>query len=102
MTILKTCSRCQRIAHSNPCRRCTPAVNRAHNADPNRAFHRTHEHKARRRRIFKRDGYKCVTCGSPEDLTLDYVVPLSKGGQRADANSATRCRSCNSAKGART
>ena len=44
----------------------------------------------------------CVDCGTRVDLTVDHVVPLSEGGAALDSgNVATRCRSCNSAKGAR-
>jgi 5-methylcytosine-specific restriction endonuclease McrA len=44
----------------------------------------------------------CVVCESTEDLTLDHVIPLTKGGEGFDpANLTTLCRSCNSSKGNR-
>lgn len=48
--------------------------------------------------VFKRDGYKCVYCGSTEKLTLDHIVPKSKGGSNNTNNLACCCRSCNSSK----
>src|ERR1700759_4943688 len=30
--------------------------------------------------VFLRDGFQCAYCGSPEDLTLDKVIPRAKGG----------------------
>lgn len=52
--------------------------------------------------IFTRDGNRCVYCGRADDLTLDHVVPLSRGGSNEPDNLATACRSCNSSKNAKT
>lgn len=54
-----------------------------------------------RRRVYRRDGYRCVKCHSGEDLTLDHVTPWSLGGSDEASNLQTLCRSCNSSKGAR-
>ena len=53
------------------------------------------------RRIWDRDGWQCVTCGTSKDLTVDHVVPVSKGGSDEDDNLQTMCRSCNARKGNR-
>lgn len=45
--------------------------------------------------VFKRDGYKCVYCGSPDNLQADHVVPYSKGGLDDSTNLVTACRKCN-------
>lgn len=50
-------------------------------------------------RIFARDGYKCVRCGSSEDLTIDHITPLSAGGTDEDTNYQTLCGKCNTVKG---
>ena len=53
-----------------------------------------------REEIFLRDGRKCTYCGSCENLTLDHIIPRSRGGARWDSdNVTTACRPCNQAKG---
>jgi 5-methylcytosine-specific restriction endonuclease McrA len=52
-----------------------------------------------REEIKRRDGYRCVYCGSSEDLTIDHVVPQCKGGKTDSSNCVAACRSCNLAKG---
>lgn len=54
-----------------------------------------------REQVYERDGRKCVNCGSPEELTLDHIVPKSKGGPRIFENLQTMCRTCNQRKGNR-
>jgi hypothetical protein len=49
--------------------------------------------------IFARDGNRCLCCGTDEQLSLDHIVPLSKGGTNDESNLQTLCRRCNSAKG---
>ena len=55
-----------------------------------------------RQNIFKRDNFECQYCGTKRDLTLDHVIPSSKGGQHTWANLVTACKRCNSLKGDRT
>ena len=55
-----------------------------------------------RQNIFKRDGMKCVYCGSKDNLTLDHVVPKSGGGRDTWDNLVTACQKCNSRKGSMT
>ncbi|MDR6563713.1 MULTISPECIES: HNH endonuclease [Arcicella] len=52
-----------------------------------------------RQNIFRRDGGQCQYCGTPEDLTLDHVLPKSRGGRTSWDNLATACKRCNSRKG---
>lgn len=51
-----------------------------------------------RLKVYDRDGYKCVYCGSRKDLTLDHVKAESKGGETVAGNLATSCKTCNSRK----
>jgi 5-methylcytosine-specific restriction endonuclease McrA len=57
--------------------------------------------KISRRALFARDGHKCVYCGSPGRLTLDHVVPRSRGGDSVWENVVTSCAPCNLRKGNR-
>ena len=44
-------------------------------------------------------GNKCLRCGKTNiRLSLDHVIPLSKGGKHTIGNSQPLCRSCNSKK----
>lgn len=52
-----------------------------------------------RHNIFKRDGQKCQYCGTHKDLTLDHLVPRSKGGKSSWTNLVTACKKCNAKKG---
>ena len=52
-----------------------------------------------RQNIFKRDGGACQYCGNPRDLTLDHVLPRSRGGKSTWDNLVTACKPCNSRKG---
>ena len=48
--------------------------------------------------IFKRDGYQCQYCDTTKNLTLDHLIPRSKGGKSTWHNLVTACKSCNSRK----
>jgi len=52
-----------------------------------------------RHNVFKRDGSKCVYCNSKEDLTIDHVMPRSRGGKSRWTNLVTACKKCNARKG---
>ena len=58
--------------------------------------------KISRKALFARDGHKCVYCGSTGKLTLDHVVPRSRGGDSVWENVVTSCAPCNLRKGDRT
>lgn len=51
--------------------------------------------------IYARDGLRCVDCGTDQSLTVDHVIAVVNGGTDDIENLATRCRSCNSRKGAK-
>jgi 5-methylcytosine-specific restriction endonuclease McrA len=52
-------------------------------------------------RILQRDGHQCRHCGSTDNLTVDHVAPIARGGSHEDDNLQTLCGSCNSRKGDR-
>ena len=56
-----------------------------------------------RRNILKRDGHKCAYCGRADlPLTIDHIVPKSKGGDESWENLVAACLPCNNKKGDRT
>lgn len=56
-----------------------------------------------RRNILHRDGHSCQYCGyHGDELTLDHIVPRSRGGQDTWDNIVTACMRCNVKKGNRT
>tara|TARA_R100001015_G_scaffold18563_1_gene12061 strand:- start:5003 stop:5521 length:519 start_codon:yes stop_codon:yes gene_type:complete len=58
-----------------------------------------------RRAIFHRDRYVCQYCSnkfSKGKLTLDHVIPKSKGGLKSWDNLVTCCSPCNQKKGDKT
>ena len=60
------------------------------------------QRKISRRALFARDGWRCVYCGtSTGRLTLDHVIPRSKGGDSTWENVVTSCAPCNLRKGNR-
>jgi len=48
-----------------------------------------------KKNVFIRDGHRCVYCDSPRELTLDHVIPSSKGGKTTFENCVACCRTCN-------
>lgn len=58
-----------------------------------------------RRNIFERDQHRCQYCGdrhSRQDLTIDHVLPRSRGGKDTWDNLVLACVACNLRKGSRT
>lgn len=53
-----------------------------------------------RENIYKRDNFECVYCGNSDRrlLTLDHVIPQSKGGPNTWDNLVTACKPCNGEK----
>jgi CRISPR/Cas system Type II protein with McrA/HNH and RuvC-like nuclease domain len=58
--------------------------------------------KINRSRLFKRDLNQCVYCGSKKNLTIDHVIPKSRGGDNSWSNLVTCCSPCNRRKGNKT
>lgn len=55
-----------------------------------------------RHNVMRRDNFECQYCGSNRNLTLDHVLPRSRGGDSGWANLVTACARCNHRKGDRT
>jgi 5-methylcytosine-specific restriction endonuclease McrA len=56
-----------------------------------------------RKNILRRDAHRCQFCGRGDiPLTIDHVVPLSRGGEDTWENLVCACVQCNNKKGDRT
>ena len=54
--------------------------------------------------LIERDGPSCVWCGRElwrRDLTLEHLIPRSRGGHMTAENAVVACRSCNRRRGSR-
>jgi len=51
-----------------------------------------------KKHVMVRDEFICQYCGTPKALTIDHVVPVSRGGKSTFENCVTACRSCNNKK----
>ena len=55
-----------------------------------------------RKNILLRDGFCCQYCGEhhpADELTLDHVIPISRGGSDTWTNVVSACKRCNHKKG---
>lgn len=58
-----------------------------------------------RRNVYRRDAFRCLYCGKrphADHLTIDHVVPRSRGGLSTWENCVTACLACNAQKADRT
>lgn len=52
-----------------------------------------------RESIKEKWNHECCYCGSTENLTLDHIIPQSKGGSDTTKNLVCCCHKCNHSKG---
>lgn len=52
-----------------------------------------------RQLVSRLDGHQCVYCGSRGNITVDHVVPKSRGGTNRFMNLVTACAWCNNTRG---
>lgn len=65
--------------------------------------YRTQEVPLTRKNILKRDNYQCQYCGAREaPMTVDHVIPKTRGGKDEWTNLVCACVKCNNKKGDRT
>ncbi|KAG8389227.1 hypothetical protein BUALT_Bualt02G0206900 [Buddleja alternifolia] len=55
-----------------------------------------------RKNIFQRDNFTCQYCSATENLTIDHVLPIARGGKWTWENLVAACAKCNSKKGQKT
>ena len=78
-----------------------PRIIRIHSNDRQPDYHV----KLNRRNLFARDGNRCQYCGDRfpmSELSIDHVLPQSRGGEHTWQNLVCSCVACNSRKGTRT
>ena len=51
-----------------------------------------------RHNLFRRDRNRCLYCGAKRNLTIDHVIPKSRGGKNVWQNLVTCCKTCNNKK----
>lgn len=55
-----------------------------------------------RKNVLRRDQHRCQYCASHDRLTIDHVLPKSRGGKDSWENLVAACVPCNNRKGNRT
>lgn len=55
-----------------------------------------------RNMVYKRDDYECQYCGTKHNLTIDHIIPRSKGGGDTWDNVVACCTTCNVKKGSKS
>jgi 5-methylcytosine-specific restriction endonuclease McrA len=58
--------------------------------------------KPTKKLILRHYDYRCIYCGSYKNLSVDHVIPVSKGGKNTWNNLVCACITCNVKKGDRT
>ena len=51
-----------------------------------------------KKNVMVRDGFTCQYCGALKALTIDHVIPVSRGGKSTFENCVTACKDCNNKK----
>lgn len=64
--------------------------------------HKMKNFRVNRQRLYKRDNNECAYCGSKKELTIDHIIPKSRGGKNSWNNLITCCLPCNLKKGDKT
>jgi len=55
-----------------------------------------------REHVFDRDGGRCRRCGATQELELDHIIPLGRGGSNTEENLQVLCAPCIRSKGNRS
>ena len=56
-----------------------------------------------KKNVLIRDGFRCGYCGEhSRKLTIDHIIPKSRGGRTSFENCVSSCKPCNNKKGGKT
>jgi 5-methylcytosine-specific restriction endonuclease McrA len=97
---------CLRVAEEEPCIRTVSLRLRVPEVVLLTRYDKYPRHRVTfsRRNIFRRDRYACQYCGARprvDELSVDHVVPRSRGGKSTWTNCVLSCLRCNRKKGNR-
>ena len=51
---------------------------------------------AKRKAVYRRDGYRCALCDSSQYIQIHHCVPRGEGGSNHEHNLITLCSACHS------
>ena len=92
----------KKLAYQRKWRKDNPDKRRFHELSRERRLHNTPDHllptNAQLAEWKELYGQRCCYCESTENLTLEHIVPISKGGFHTLENILWACQSCNSSK----
>ena len=81
------------------CPKCNPFKPIPKKIDPNKInkpkITKASVRPTRKKRVFNERGAKCAHCGTEENLTIDHIIPRSKGGTNKIENLQVLCKKCN-------
>lgn len=101
----ETCDHCQLMIHyygpMPPVEELRAALRAEHAQKRRDTYQKAPIPEALRWAVWERDNFTCQHCGTRRNLSVDHVVPESKGGPTTLDNCRTLCSTCNSRKGAR-
>jgi 5-methylcytosine-specific restriction endonuclease McrA len=52
-----------------------------------------------KKNVMIRDGFTCQYCKTTKELTIDHIIPVSRGGKTEFENCVAACKTCNGKKG---
>lgn len=84
-------------------RRDKAKLDRAHlrlNTERRTPSRRTAIPREVKKRVFERDGGRCVECGTDFEIQYDHIIPVALGGSSTEDNLQLLCARCNQEKGA--
>lgn len=98
--MLKPCLNCGKLSNKARCEVCSVRVARLREqARPSRSERGYNAEWQRLSKLIRTLQPYCSYCKTTKDLTVDHIVPLSRGGSTVESNLQVLCRRCNSRKG---